>query len=167
MQRSIVAIVFLLLLVGGVCAQTSTSSNLIAYPIPDRSVFFSISDSGEYKPIIWGLDLAWLSEANIRHGMAFMGSDHVDLVRSLFTPTAPLVNGELQTDELATLNERLHIISMMGENTQVVLNCDHPSVAPWFAGNAANWVQLILYRSASTGRHIQIKLVLLPQEIAI
>jgi hypothetical protein len=48
---------------------TSTSTNLVAQPIPDRTVSFEVSDIGEQKPIIWGLDLAWLSEANILRGL--------------------------------------------------------------------------------------------------
>ncbi len=122
---------------------TSTSSNLVAQPIPDRTVAYSVSDTGISKPIIWGLDLAWLSEGNIRRGIAFMGADRVDLVRSSFTPTDSLVGGELQANELAKLNERLDIIDLLGANTKVVLNCDHPTVDPWFAGNATHWAQLI------------------------
>ena len=40
---------------------TSTSSNLVAQPVPDRTVLYNTSDAGVAKPIIWGLDLAWLS----------------------------------------------------------------------------------------------------------
>ncbi|WP_162198218.1 LamG-like jellyroll fold domain-containing protein [Geofilum rubicundum] len=111
--------------------------------IPDRTVPFNVSDSGEAMPIIWGLDLAWLSEGNILRGMAFMGADRVDLVRSSFTPTAPLVDGELQSVELGRLNERLDIIALLNPETKVVLNCDHPTVDPWFDGHAARWAQLI------------------------
>lgn len=122
---------------------TSASTNFIAHPIPDRTVTYSVSDSGESKPITWGLDLAWLSENNVRKGIAFMGADRVDLIRSSFTPTAPLVNGALPTVELGRLNQRLNIIGMLGTNTRVVLNCDHPNVDPWYVGNAARWAQLI------------------------
>jgi len=145
-QRS-VKVLFILLFgckISQLAAQTtSASNNLIAQPIPDRTVFFSVSDSGVSKPITWGLDLAWLSESNIRRGIAFMGADRVDLVRSSFTPTAPLVNGTLPSVELGRLNERLNIIGLLGPNTKVVLNCDHPNVDPWFVGNAARWAQLI------------------------
>jgi hypothetical protein len=125
-------------------AQTvSASNNLVAQPIPDRTVFFNIADPGVAKPITWGLDLAWLSEVNIRRGIAFMGSDRVDLVRSSFTPTSALVNGELQATELSRLNERLNIIKLLKPGIKVVLNCDHPNVDPWFSGNASRWAQLI------------------------
>ena len=121
----------------------SASDNLVAEPVTDRSIAFNISDTGVYKPIIWGLDLAWLDEVNMRRGIAFMGSGNVDIVRSSFTPTSPLVNGELQADELAELNERLRIIDLVGHNVQVMLNDDNPTVDSYFAGNAANWAKLI------------------------
>jgi len=144
---------FLFLLFGfGICPSFAQSTiQIVAQPVTDRTVTFSVSDTGVYKPIIWGLDLAWLSETNIRRGIAFMGIGRVDVVRSSFTPTSPLVNGDLATAELATLNQRLTIIkTRLGSNTQVVLNSDHPSVDASFKGNAANWAQLI---DATTRRH--------------
>ncbi|MBN1186208.1 MAG: RICIN domain-containing protein [Bacteroidales bacterium] len=133
-------------------AQTSSASNfLVAQPIPDRSVLFNVADTGVYRPIIWGLDLAWKDEGNIRRGVAFMGANRVDLVRSSFTPTDSLIGGDLQADELTILNERINIINTwLGTNTKVVLNCDHPSVDPWFVGNASHWAQLI---DVTTRRH--------------
>ncbi|MDA3878815.1 MAG: RICIN domain-containing protein [Prolixibacteraceae bacterium] len=121
----------------------STSDYLSAFSSADRSLFFSLSDSGVQKPIIWGLDLAWLNEGNIRRGIAFMDAENVDIIRSSFTPTAPLVEGKLQAVELGRLNERLTIINKWFGSTNVVLNCDHPSVDPWFSGNAYRWAQLI------------------------
>ena len=116
---------------------------LTAQPIPDRTVSYIVTDAGTAKPITWGLDLAWLSEGNLRRGMAFMGADRVDLIRSSFTPTAPLNNGELPANELAILNQRLDLISLVRPNMSVVLNCDHPSVDAWYSGNASRWAQLI------------------------
>lgn len=125
-------------------AQTNSETNLLeAMPIPDRMVVFNLSDSGVAKPITWGLDLAWLSETNMKRGIAFMGSERVDVVRSSFTPTAPLVNGTLPALELGRLNERLAIIGLLGRNMNLVLNCDHPSVDSWYEGNASRWAQLI------------------------
>jgi hypothetical protein len=123
---------------------TSASNNLVAQPVPDRTVSFSVSDTGVSKPITWGLDLAWLDEGNIRRGIAFMGAERVDIVRSSFTPTDSLVDGELKAVELGRLNQRINIINTwLGSNTRVVLNSDHPSVDPWYVGNAAHWAQLI------------------------
>ena len=127
-------------------SQSSSSSIFLsAQPVPDRTVSFNVLDSGVYKPIIWGLDLAWLSETNIRRGIAFMGADRVDIVRSSFRPTNPLLNDSvLQGDALTGTNDRLNIIkTYLGANTKVVLNSDHPSVDSYFSGNAARWAKLI------------------------
>lgn len=129
---------------GTVFAQTtSASSNGEAQLPADRTLSFSTTDGGVAKPITWGLDLAWLSRDNVVRGMAFMGAENVDVVRSSFTPTDSLIDNELQADELATLNERLEIISLLPASTKVVLNCDHPSVSSWFVGNPARWAELI------------------------
>jgi hypothetical protein len=122
---------------------TSASNNLVAQPVPDRTVSFSITDAGVSKPLTWGLDLAWLSETNIRRGIAFMGADRVDIVRASFQPTLPLVNGDLQTAQINDLNTRLNLIDLTGVKTKVVLNCDHPSVDASYIGNAANWAALM------------------------
>lgn len=122
----------------------SGSNYLVANPIPDRSIQFNISDEGEAKPITWGLDLAWLWDVNIRRGVAFMGKERVDVVRSSFMPTEPLSNGELQGEPLANTNLRIEIIGKwLSDSTEVVLNCDHPNVHSYFYGNAENWAALI------------------------
>jgi hypothetical protein len=154
MKKSISSVIILLFALGisQINAQTtSASNNLVAQPVPDRTVSYSVSDTGVSKPITWGLDLAWLDEGNIRRGVAFMGADRVDIVRSSFTPTDSLVNGDLKTAELAKLNQRLNIINTrLGSNTKVVLNCDHPSVSSWYSGNALRWAQLM---DVTTRRH--------------
>jgi VCBS repeat-containing protein len=123
----------------------SASSNLVAQPIPDRTVSYNVSVSGVSKPIEWGLDLAWLSDVNIRRGIAFMGADRIDVVRSSFMPTNPLLNGtQLQGDALTNTNLRINIIKQyLGTNSKVVLNSDHPKVDAYFYSNAVNWAKLI------------------------
>jgi hypothetical protein len=148
MKKRITLLSFLLLLgivTTNINAQTtSTSYNLVAQPIPDRSISYNVLDTGVSKPIIWGLDLAWLSEDNIRRGVNFMGVNRVDIVRSSFTPTDSLVNGGLKAAELAKLNQRINIINnRLRSNINIVLNCDHPSVHSWFSNNPAGWAQLI------------------------
>ncbi|MFT3752835.1 MAG: RICIN domain-containing protein [Paludibacter sp.] len=146
MRKSNLLIIIMLCVSGLVVTEaqtTSVSSNLVAQPIPDRTVSFSVAAAGVSKPIIWGLDLAWLSEANIRRGIAFMGADRVDIVRASFQPTLPLVNGDLQASQINDLNSRLNLIDLTGTKTKVVLNCDHPSVDASYLGNAVNWALLI------------------------
>ena len=146
MKRGIYAIALLALLGAGTTraqAQTSGSSNLVAQPIPDRTVPYSVAASGTAKPLFWGLDTAWPNEGNMRRGIAFMGADRVDIVRASFQPTYPLVNGDLQQQQIDDLNYRLYLISLVGAHAVVALNCDHPSVDPWYSGNASNWAQLM------------------------
>ena len=143
LKKSLYTLLLYSLIALNVDAQSSSSNFLSAQPVPDRTVSFSVSDSGVYKPIIWGLDLAWLSETNIRRGIAFMGADRVDVVRASFQPTLPLVNGDIQGTQITDLNTRLNLIDLTGSKTKVVLNCDHPSVDASYVGNAANWAALI------------------------
>ncbi len=152
MKKSYISIIILLFLsLNSLFAQykeegesiTSTSDFLTAEDTYSRAVLYNLSESGESKPLLWGLDLAWLSEGNIRRGIAFMGKENVDIVRSSFTPTSALVDGDLAEDELATVNERINIISTWLGNMDIALNSDHPSVDESFTENAANWAELI------------------------
>ncbi|HOG05273.1 MAG TPA: hypothetical protein PK978_03460, partial [Paludibacter sp.] len=52
---------------------SSSSDFFVAQPATDRIVVFNTGDEGISTPIIWGLDLAWLNEGNVRRGVAFMG----------------------------------------------------------------------------------------------
>ncbi|RKD90903.1 RICIN domain-containing protein [Mangrovibacterium diazotrophicum] len=130
-------------------AQTaSTADNLVTQPIPDRTVTYSLSAPGVEKPIIWGLDLAWLDQNNIIRGSRFMGKDIVDVVRSSFMPTDPVVDGALTGTALTNTNLRINIINTwLNPSTQVVLNSDHPSIDPTLAPSnpdqAKNWAELL------------------------
>ncbi|MGQ8335331.1 RICIN domain-containing protein [Sunxiuqinia sp. A32] len=132
-----------------ICAQTGSSSdNLVAKPVADRNVVYSLSDEGVSKPIIWGLDLAWLDEANIIRGSRFMGKDIVDVVRSSFMPTDLIVDGKLTGGALTNTNKRIDIINTwLDPSTQVVLNSDHPSIGDMFAPSNPdqdkNWAELL------------------------
>lgn len=124
---------------------SSASDNLTVNPFADRNVSFNLSDTGVYKPIIWGLDLAWLDEGNVRRGVAFMGKDRVDIIRSSFMPTQPLVGDTaLQGDALLNTKKRIQIINKwLSDSVKVVLNDDHPSVNSYFYGNAKHWAALM------------------------
>jgi hypothetical protein len=146
MKISLYSFTFLFIISSLTIAQIRTGSTadyLVAQPAADRNVFFDITAQGVSKPIIWGLDLAWLSRDNVVRGMAFMGADKVDIIRSSFTPTDSLINGNLKTTELGRLNQRLNIISLLPSKTAVMLNCDHPSVHTWYKGRPERWAQLI------------------------
>ena len=89
-----------------------------------------------------------MSESNIRRGVAFMGAERVDVVRISFTPTAALINGQLQSEQYALLNQRLDYVDLVGPHASVMLNADPPTVDPWFKdsnGNtiASRWAELM------------------------
>lgn len=121
----------------------SASHFITAFAVPDRTVHFNLRDSGVHLPIIWGLDTAWPSESNIRRGVAFMGAERVSVVRASFQPTLPLINNDLQEEQISWLNRRLNYVDLVGPHATIALNCDHPSVHAWYQGNAANWAALM------------------------
>jgi hypothetical protein len=99
-------------------------------PFADRSVIFNLSDSGKHTPILWGLATAGPSRDNILRGGAVMGSENIYLVRASFQPTLPLLDGDLQSQQVIDLNNRLNLINLTGSHTKVALNCDHPALIP-------------------------------------
>jgi hypothetical protein len=146
--RILFAFSFLLSLfsLNNVIAQTISASNyLIAQPVPDRTVYFGVADAGVYKPITFGLDLAWLDGNNVRRGIAFMGKERVKIIRSSFMTTNPLVGDTaLQGDALLNTNKRMDIISnYMGLGTNLMLNLDAPTIDASFNGNPVNWTKLM------------------------
>src|SRR5659263_53008 len=124
MKKTILTVLVLFLGFGVTHSFAQSTIQIVAQPVTDRTVTFSVSDTGVYKPIIWGLDLAWLSESNIRRGIAFMGADRIDVIRASFQPALPLVNGDIQGSQITDLNIRLGLIDLTGTKTKVVLNCD-------------------------------------------
>ncbi len=122
---------------------TSASSNLVAQPIPDRTILYGVAATGTAKPMLFGLDTAWPDDNNMLRGIAFMGPDKVNLVRLSFQPTYPLVNGDLQQPQINDLNNRLRLLNFNGSATQVTFNCDAPNVDASYKGNAANWAAMM------------------------
>lgn len=139
--HSILTIIFIATTVN--TGAQSASDWHVAFPRPDRTVVYNLTDSGVPTPIIWGLDTAWPSEDNIRRGVSFMGTERISVVRASFQPTLPLINDDLQTDQVNWLNTRMNLVSLTGTHTKVALNCDHPSVHEWYKGNAVNWAKLM------------------------
>lgn len=127
-------------------------------------MLFGTADLGVAKPVPnWGLDTAWYDENNVRRGAVFMGSNRVDVVRISFTPTAALIGGDLQANEMAILTNRLNWVRKWANPaTAVCINEDSPTVDAWFKlGNGtidpARWAQLIevtTRRAQESGRTV-------------
>src|SRR4051812_8874889 len=90
--------------------KASGAGSLVAQPVSDRTICYSVSDAGVPKPVAFGLDLAWLSETKVRRGISFMRRPQVKMIRSSFTQTDSLANGELKPKEMGILRQRLNII---------------------------------------------------------
>lgn len=76
-------------------------------------------------PVLWGMDVAWDSEDNVRRGTNFIGRDCLKIGRVSFQPS-DLVgsNGQLSTAQQRALQRRLDHIALSGIK-DIVLNCDH------------------------------------------
>ena len=151
--------------VGASKAQTVSSSSdyLEARSIPARTLFFDYNGTGERMPKInWGLDCAWISEANMLQGRNYLNlfNDNVSLVRVSFQPTYALNGTSLSNDHLVDLNERLRIVGLLGTTPGVCLNSDPKpinggayTVASMYANgaNTTNWINLM----KATGKYVE------------
>ncbi|MBR6196960.1 MAG: RICIN domain-containing protein [Bacteroidaceae bacterium] len=150
---------------GTASAQTVANSSdyLEARSIPARTLFFDFNGTGERMPKInWGIDCAWISEANMLQGRNYMNlfNNNISLVRVSFQPTYALNGTSLSNDHLVDLNERLRIVGLLGTTPGVCLNSDPKpingggyTVAPMYSNgaNATNWVNLM----KATGKYVE------------
>ncbi len=141
---------FLLVVFGCIASQinaqtTSTSSNLIAQPVVDRTVPFDVSASGISKSVEFGADLAWINAQHFRRNILFMGLDQIDIVRASFQPTYALIGDTALTQaQIDDLDYRIWLINnYVGSNVDLTLNCDHPFVDSYYLGNPERWHKLI------------------------
>ncbi len=144
-------------------AQTSSASATVAGAVPHVTVPYSITDPGTKLPdIVWGLDLAWLSEGNVQRGVNFAGRELIDIVRLSFqTTNTEALNGKLTTAQQRTLNQRINIVKKHAPEATINLNSDQmegneEQVTPWYRSTNVNtqatrWAELI----ALTKRYVE------------
>lgn len=146
-------------------AQTSSTSALQPTPIVKNSVIlpYRISDEGTKLPdITWGLDLAWISEGNLRRGVNFAGKELIDIVRLSFqTTNTEALNGALTSSQKSTLNNRINLVKKWAPDATINLNSDQmegtlEQVTEWYrssnsATQANRWCELI----ALTKRYVE------------
>ena len=129
----------------------SQASFLRAVPKTDVTVPFRVLDEGIVTPIEWGLDLAWLSEDNIRCGITYAGKDIIEIIRTSYMPTESVEGGALSSAQISKIRQRANIIKKYAKSgVSLNLNDDHASVDAWY--NASNvtsaergkrWAQVI------------------------
>ncbi len=113
--------------------RVSCASFLNPQPKADVTVPFRVADAGTPTPIEWGLDLAWLSEDNVRTGVLYAGRDLIDIIRLSFQPTAGVENGTWSADQQNDLRKRADIArKWLKPNVGVYVNDDHKSVDDWY-----------------------------------
>ena len=129
----------------------SSASFLQARKKADVTVPYRILDEGIETPIEWGLDLAWLSEDNVRTGVMYAGKDLIDIVRTSYRPSDSVEGGVLSADQIAMIRKRADIIKKyLKSGVAININDDHESVANWYnagsigvEGRGKRWAQVI------------------------
>lgn len=117
------------------------TDQVVAQPVPDRTVPYRLSEQGVTRPVEWGLDTAWEDEGNIRRGQRFM--ENVDIVRVSFRPTDPIVEGDLGADQKEHIQKRLSLLEFVSPKPQLAINSDHPHIDASYKGNAQTWAQMM------------------------
>lgn len=127
----------------------SSSQYLSASPYSDVCVPFLISDEGIKLPVRWGMDVAWMSEQNMRKGINHIGSSNLSLVRGSFRTDEPLVNdSDLTNSQKTVLRERMRLTNMLSTTCDIILNSDQEAgVHSWYGSsgnsNVDHWVAMI------------------------
>lgn len=106
--------------------RSSSSINLRTFKKSDISMSIDVKAEGKRFSPIWGLDLAWINEQNLRKGLRHMGAQNVGIGRSSFRVFSPLVNDEsLANDQINGLRERSNLFDIVRKDLPIVLNCDN------------------------------------------
>ncbi len=127
----------------------SASMWLTPQPTSDMVVPFTPSDDGIRLPVRWGMDVAWLSEQNMRKGINHIGLTNLSLVRSSFQTTEPLNDdGSLTTAQIEMLRKRNAVADLIGNSVDLVLNEDQEAgIVEYYVKNGKadtdHWAQLI------------------------
>ena len=154
-MKKILILVLAAMTAHGAAAQViSTTRGMKAVPKTDNTVSYNLSDAGEYLPLEWGLDLAWLDERNFRCGIQSAGQDIIDVVRASFRPSDSNADGTLSASQQTYLNRRANYIkNYCKPGVLVNINDDHGEVGSTYMCNsivptsvnacAAEWAKCI------------------------
>ena len=132
-------------------AQQRSSSSLFLQPQQPADVTLSFATDGEGKRFTptWGLDLAWISEQNLRKGYNHMGKENVGIGRIAFRFTKPLVNDSvIAPADLSALRNRINIFNKLDKNLPLVFTADQePGADTYFvsnkSANISHWSAMI------------------------
>lgn len=149
LMRTRSALSLLCTLIALPCLAQTTSSDGLSPSYGTTDVVFSTADKGRQLPIVWGMDAAWISQENVRRGIAFIGKENIANLRVSFQPTAALVGDTALTSaQRNDLNRRISMARLLGK-PDLIINSDpaEGKVDPFFTrsgrANAAHWAKLI------------------------
>ena len=105
--------------------RSSSSRYLPAFKKADVSLAFDIGAQGKRFEPTWGLDLAWISQQNVKKGINHMLKENVGIGRSAFRFTKPLINDSvLDSGVISVLRERSNIFNQVSTTLPLVLTAD-------------------------------------------
>ena len=133
-------------------SQERSSSSMYIQPQPksDVTLYYSVDGEGTRFQPIWGLDLAWVSDQNLRKGVRHMGKENVGIGRSAFRFTDALVNDvSLTTSQINNLRRRSNLFtSICGAELPLVLTADQEAGTNSYyvtnkSCNTSHWAAMI------------------------
>lgn len=107
--------------------RSSSSQYLQPQGKPDVTLSFGITAEGQRFEPIWGLDLAWINEQNVKKGVNHMGKENVGIGRTSFRVLNALKDdGSLTTDQIDGLKTRSTLFNnLVSPTLPLVINCDN------------------------------------------
>jgi len=154
MKKNLILVLAVMMAHGAAAQVISTTRGMKAVPKTDNTVSYNLSDAGEYLPLEWGMDLAWMDERNFRCGIQSAGQDIIDVVRASFRPSDSNADGTLSESQQSFVNQRAAYIKKYCKPSVLVnLNDDHGTVGSTYMCNsivptsvntcAAEWAKCI------------------------
>ena len=154
MKKNLILVLAAMMAHGAAAQVISTTRGMKAVPKTDNTVSYNLSDAGEYLPLEWGMDLAWMDERNFRCGIQSAGQDIIDVVRASFRPSDSNADGTLSESQQSFVNQRASLIKKYCKPGVLVnLNDDHGEVGSTYMCNsivptsvnacAAEWAKCI------------------------
>ena len=142
-----------LMVSNSIFAQTGECSSSSMYLQPadkaDVTIPFALSDEGKRFTPIWGLDLQWISEQNIRKGINHMGAANIGIGRTGFRSTKALTNDSvLASDQISKLRERSNIFNIISPTLPLTMTSDQEAGSDEYfvknkSCNTAHWAAMI------------------------
>ena len=125
----------------------SSGNSMQTYGMVSNIVPYSVNDEGKSFKMKWGLDTAWDNETNIRRGIAFIGKENISLARASFNPNYNLTAaGELSSNHVNMLVNRINHIGLIGKHVEILLNDDpggeDGKVNDMYKTDPNNWARL-------------------------